>query len=264
LSSKNGEEKKRSGPAQIMSALRSQMKLHLALGIKEYPAGADLDRFLESAERKTGGPPAGVPPVPQPGFPDMPAMTTREKEEKLDLLRREMRSCTRCHLYQGRLGSVVGTAVQSCRLMVVGDWSLQEKESYSEEILFGPKEDAMLWKMMQAIHLSPETVYVTNCLKCCPGEGILPDSACEKSCFSFLEREIGLLKPGVICAMGALAARILTGSLEPLSRLRGKFSSYRFAPGIMVMPTYHPRFLLQNTEMKRATWLDLQAVAKRL
>ncbi len=266
MSSKKVAEKKRPDSAHIMRALRSQMKLHLALGISEYPAGADLDRFLASPDRKASGLQGEEASVPGGGLSSMPGQAMEKGGKNLDLLRREMRSCTRCPLYQDRLGSVVGTAGQSCRLMVVGDWSLQEKKNYSPEILFGPGEDAMLWKMMQAIHLSPETVAVTNCLKCCPGDGAVPDSTSEKSCFSFLEREIALTGPRIICAMGEVAARQLTGSREPLSRLRGRFVRYRYQSGheVAVMPTYHPRFLLQNEDMKKATWLDLQAVAKRL
>jgi len=147
--------------------------------------------------------------------------------------------------------------------MVVGDWSAQD-DGFTGEILFGPEEDLMLGKMMEAIGLKPEEVYVTNCIKCCPAGGREPDSACATACFSFVCREIAALGPPVICAMGDLAAGMLTGRKEPLIRLRGRFTGCRHASSTVVMPTFHPRLLLRNPEMKKAVWSDLQAIRRRL
>ena len=149
--------------------------------------------------------------------------------------------------------------------MVIGDWSLQEG-GCRREVLFGREEDVMLHKMIAAINLVPEDVYVTNCIKCCPGEGGIFDRECEQSCYSFLNREISTVNPEVICAMGEAAARMLTGSRDMLVRIRGKFFPYCYHPSrsIAVMPTFHPRFLLRHPELKKATWTDLQAVMRRL
>ena len=265
MSAKIPDKKKREACAHLLSALRGQIKLHQALGIDEYPATPDLARFMELTARQPGTP-AGVMTSAQQGPTlSMPEGSGGKDEATLVFLRQEMMSCRLCRLHEARLGTVVGSGNLTCDLMVVGDWSQQKKTGYSQEVLFGPEEDVMFWKMMAAIKLAPEAVYVTNSLKCCPGEGVLPDRTCE-TCFSFLEREIALVRPRVICAMGEVAARLLTGSAEPLARLRGKFARYRYQSGhdIAVIPTYHPRFLLQNKEMKRAAWLDLQAVEKLL
>lgn len=265
LSAKITEEKKISAGAELLYALRCRIKFHQALGIDEYPATADLDQFLKRGDRKTGTLPAAKTAIRQGESSSIPGEDSRQDEEKIVHLRQEIQSCTRCHLYQNRLGCVAGSGKHTSTLMVVGDWS-QQARVFSQKLLFGPEEDVMLWKMMEAIKLDPTIVYVTNCLKCCPADGILPDRASEKTCFSFLEREIALVRPQIICAMGEIATRQLTGSSEPLARVRGKFTKYRYQSEreIVVIPTYHPRFLLQNKEMKRATWLDLQAVEKRL
>jgi DNA polymerase len=149
--------------------------------------------------------------------------------------------------------------------MVVGDWPVAGQGS-TPSLLMGPEEDVMLEKMMAAIGLSPEQYCVTNVLKCCPAAGQEVAPAWGQTCASFLQREIGIIRPAIICAMGEIAARALLGGAEPLLRLRGRFTPCRYQddPPIPVMPTFHPRFLLANPEMKMAAWKDLQAVQRRL
>ena len=233
------------------------------MSIADYPYNAGVRRFMELTEptntdtlknrEKTG---SGVWPDP----------AGRESAGTiLQSLQQEVASCTRCHLAATRLGSVPGRGRIGCRLMVVGDWSSQD-DKFSGEVLFGSDEDVMLWKMMAAIGLEPEEVYVTNCIKCCPDGGRSPDRECETSCFSFLSREIAVLRPSIICAMGDMAARVLTGRKDLLVRMRGRFMGCRHDPSVpvAVMPTFHPRFLLRNQEMKIAAWNDLQAIRRRL
>ena len=266
MSVKNSEEKTPLSREQLLSTLRSRLKFHDALGIGAYPANSELQRFFELTDNKMGAL-SGMSLSAQKDASDSLSEGQGAKDrEKLEFLRQEIAGCALCRLSQEKSGSILGVGNPTCSLMVVGDWSQQGKDTFSQKVLFGPDEDGMLWKMMAAIDLKPEDIYVTNCLKCCLGEKTLPDSLSEKSCFSFLEREIALTEPKIICAMGEVAARMLIGSHEPLARLRGKFARYRYQSKheIFVIPTYHPRFLLQNKEMKKATWLDLQAVEKRL
>ena len=237
--------------------LRDQLRLHRALGIDAYPIGDDIKRFMDQTARKPSRP--GDSPVRQAGGGGAEGVD-------LNQLRQEMTTCTLCHLAENRIGTIQGCGNTSCRLMVVGDWSNQSEDDYNPDVLFSPAEDEMLWKMMTAINLSREDVFVTNCVKCCPKPGQRPDDRCEKSCFSYLEREIATGRPRVICTMGEVAARVVTGSRSPFTRLRGKFMEYRYQQTgtTAVMVTFHPRFLLQFEEMKKAPWLDLQAVQQRL
>lgn len=244
--------------------IRSRIRFHRAMGIEEYPRNAGVQRFMELTDREIVAPrnkreKAAVHPALPHGAGVEPAGTI------LRALRQEIASCSGCRLAADRLGTVPGRGRSGCRLMVVGDWSAQD-ETFTGELLFGPEEDVMLWKMMAAIGLEPQEVYATNCIKCCPGGGSSPDRDCETICFSFVSREIALLRPTVICAMGDIAARMLTGRQDPLFRLRGRFLGYRHDPAVSVaiMPTFHPRFLLRNPDMKKAAWSDLQAIKRRL
>jgi DNA polymerase len=147
---------------------------------------------------------------------------------------------------------------------VVGDCfigTLSEKGQ-----VWGKEEDAMLWRMMQAIGLDQRSVYVTNAIKCPQPGPVQLGSLMEKSCFPHLEKEIQIIRPQLICAMGDSVTRALLKTKAPLARLRGRFRSYRSPQGnvIKIMPTYHPRLLLQHPEMKQATWKDLQAVQRML
>lgn len=265
MSAKKMYEKTGLTGIERIARLRSRLRLHAALGIDSYPANESLRRFFALTANGSGVFTPRRKEVPDSTDRTVSGERTAGAREQLALLGREAAGCTRCRLAHDKRGNVMGRGGPKCSLMVIGDFSQQE-EHFSPAILFGREEDAMLGKMMAAINLGLEDVYVSNCLKCCPGGGQVPDGSGGKSCFSFLEREIALVRPRIICAMGEIAAGILTGSSEPLARLRGKFVTYRYqnGPEIPVMPTYHPRFLLRHREMKMATWLDLQAIQKKL
>lgn len=265
MSAKKSQKKISFTGKELLNLIYNRLQMHSALGVDLYPATADLQRFFRltgknalqtDGMRESTAEENGRQQDSRAGGPD----------RQLQLLNKEIADCTLCPLHKEKSGIVYGSGSISCRLMVIGDWSEQKKEAFAANVYFGPDEDLMLWKMMAAIGLQPDDIYVTNCLKCCPDGTGSPDSTCEKTCFSFLEREIAMIRPMVICAMGEVACGLLTGRPEPLARQRGKFVRYRYQSknDIMVMPTYHPRFLLRHQEMKKATWLDLQAIQKKL
>lgn len=185
--------------------------------------------------------------------------------ESVAAISSDIDSCKRCN--SGDLSPVHGTGRGSGhpRLMVVGDYCSHDKGNTLETVL-GSQEDVMLRKMMQAISLSDDEVYVTNLIKCRTAAAHRPDPTVAASCFSYLAREIASLRPEIICAMGDMAAQHLLGRSEPLVRLRGVFHDYRYAEGgeSPVIVTFHPRFLLANAEMKKAAWQDLQKIQRRL
>jgi DNA polymerase len=238
-----------------LQTIRDTLRFHQAMGIEEYPYNQDVQRFLEMVEK------------PQTKTDEQAGNSFVESTAPVGIgnLEKEINDCTLCRLSSDPLGRVPGKGKTGCRLMIVGDWSSQSG-TFSPETLFGKEEDVMLWKMMAALELLPDQLYVTNSLKCCPRDTGIIDEKCEESCFSFLAREIASVKPRIICAMGEMSVRALMGRKEPLSRLRGRFGNYRYASGqtVMVMPTFHPRFLLQHQEMKKATWNDLLLIKRRL
>ncbi|RJX17979.1 MAG: hypothetical protein C4563_10375 [Desulfobulbus sp.] len=245
--------------------IRGLLRFQQSMGIAAYPLNDGIRRFFAVAD--------GVSLKARSAGDSGVGAKTRQERPRADqggaastilaVLRQEIEQCSLCRLAECRKGTSQGRGIPGSSLMVVGDWSAQENEP-DPAILFGAEEDVMLWKMMEAIALQPEEVYVTNLLKCCPGG--TADDGCRESCFSYLIREIAAVKPRLICAMGDFAVRMLAGTAEPLFRVRGRFVEYRLqgAGAIPVMPTFHPRYLIRNPEMKMATWKDLQAIRRRL
>lgn len=137
-------------------------------------------------------------------------------------------------------------------------------------MIWGQAEDELFWRMMGAIQLDRRTVYVTNVIKCPQNEA--RNSEAMRNCLTWLEKELRLLQPQVICAMGEIAACTLTAKNAPLMRLRGTFHPCRIATDIraQVMPTLHPRYLLGLHEpdlqkkMKAVAWQDLLLIQARL
>jgi uracil-DNA glycosylase family 4 len=251
--------------ATLLGNIRNLLCFHKELGISHYPLSRNLQTFLARQpetpdNRKESGKrqPAGKKAFSKQA-------DNRPSEMLLDLLKEEASGCKACPLAEKRLGVVPGSGPETARLMLVGDWSRQTND-FSAKTLFGAAEDEMLWRMMNAIQLSAQSVFVTNCIKCCPMAGQLPDNDSERRCFSFLEKEITLVKPALICAMGDTAARLLLGSDAPMVRQRGRFRKYRLVPdnSIDIVATYHPDFLLRNPEMKAVAWRDLQAIQRYL
>lgn len=245
-------EKKR----DILKIMRDTLRFHRAMGIAEYPENEDIRRFFS--------------PSPQTDFlrshQGIASGTEAPHSDVISIIHEEIKGCTLCQLAENSIGRGAGKGKPGARLMVVGDFSAQSG-TYSPEVIFGSEEDVMLWKMMAAMELQPDQVYVTNCLKCCPADPVGIDGTSAEQCFTYLAREIAAVKPAVICAMGDMAAWLILGKKkEPLTRLRGRFTVYRSQSGqeVAVMPTFHPRFLVQHQEMKKATWNDLQAIKRRL
>ena len=227
------------------------------MGVENYPAVDGVKEFLQGKNR------ISVPARPQQT--KTPAQKTAQSAASaLVAVNREIADCRLCKLATNRCGQVFGTGSERPKLLVVGDWSRQE-ESFSGDILFGSEEDVMLKRMMEAIGLAREEVYVSNVIKCCPLHPSA-DKDCARQCCTYLGREISLLQPRFLLAMGEIATAQLLGSTVPLDRLRGRFHPYLVAKSIRIgiMPTFHPRFLMKNPEMKQMVWQDLKLLQRQL
>ncbi|MDR2551404.1 MAG: uracil-DNA glycosylase [Desulfobulbus sp.] len=254
----------------LAGALRTLLRHHRQMGIEHYPSSPGLQGFLYPQERPAP-PVEGKNQAVEPAVPtraEAVAPTTPEKAGAgLQALDREIDACRQCCLASARQGVVHARGIGEAVLMVVGDYSVQSAE-FSAATLFGAAEDTMLWNMMRAIGLAPEQVYVTNAVKCCPLAAKVPNEESIRCCHGFLVREIELVQPKMVCAMGEIAVRALTGAQGALVRLRGRFHPCRlaYAAGepLQVMATFHPRFLLKNIELKKAAWQDLQLIQRRL
>ncbi|MFP3940095.1 MAG: uracil-DNA glycosylase, partial [Thermoanaerobaculia bacterium] len=154
---------------------------------------------------------------------------------------------------------VFGTGDPDADLMFVGEGPGAEEDR--QGLPFVGAAGELLTKIIEAIGLRREEVYIANVIKCRPpgNRDPLPDEA--SACRSYLDRQIDLVRPRVIVALGRVAAQALLGNDLPLGRMRGRWFTVR---GVPAMVTYHPAALLRNRAWKRPTWEDMQAVQKRL
>ncbi len=258
---------------ELLRGVRSQLRYHASIGIGDYPANDDIQSFLSNLSldgglfHKQQAPlqvPSGRPAVVSGG--DARADEIQGKMTLAEIAD-EVNNCQACNLHERRIYAVPGKGAEKVRLMIIGDWLAADGEGeLPAGLLFGVEQDRMLSRMLEAIKLPRQHVFVTNVIKCAVDRNCQPQVVHLQSCSSFLRRQIGALRPELICTMGMVAARALLEKSQPLSRLRSQFHSYSPGGGmdIPVLVTYHPTFLLQNPEMKRAAWVDLQRLAAKL
>jgi len=177
--------------------------------------------------------------------------------ETLQDIRLDLGDCQRCRLAKDRKNIVFGSGSPSAKLVFVGEGPGFEEDQQGEPFVGAAGQ--LLTKIIEAIHLSREQVYICNIVKCRPPRNRNPQPDEIKTCFQFLDRQIAAIRPGFICALGSVAAQTLLNTAVPISKLRGRFHDYK---GIKLLPTYHPAYLLRNPEKKRAVWEDMKMLMK--
>ena len=177
----------------------------------------------------------------------------------LDKLKMEALDCHKCQLGQSRTHVVFGIGNEKADLMFVGEAPGAEEDRTGKP--FVGRAGQLLTKIIQSTGLTRDDVYIANVLKCRPPGNRNPKSNEIEQCEPYLLRQIDLIEPKVICALGTFAAQILLRTDERISKLRGNFYNYH---GTKVMPTYHPAYLLRNPENKRQVWEDIQKVMAEL
>jgi DNA polymerase len=190
---------------------------------------------------------------------DRPVSHRKPEAAGLDGIRDDLGQCRRCGLSAGRTHIVFGEGDPNARLVCVGEGPGFE-EDRSGRPFVGPAGQ-LLAKIIEAIKLSRDQVYICNVIKCRPPGNRNPGPEEIAACRPFLERQIAAIKPEVICTLGTFAAQTLLNTQIPISKLRGRFHTYN---GIRLMPTYHPAYLLRNPDRKRAVWEDMKKVASLL
>ena len=176
-----------------------------------------------------------------------------EEAETLEMIRKDLGDCRRCRLHKGRKHIVFGAGNPQARLVLVGEGPGYEEDVHG--LPFVGQAGQLLTKILKAIHLRREDVYIGNIIKCRPPGNRNPEPEEIAACLPFLQRQIRAIRPRLICALGTFAAQTLLQSHTPISRLRGHFHTYEDIP---LLPTYHPAFLLRNPTKKRDVWEDMQ------
>ncbi len=201
-----------------------------------------------------------APPRPASTAPEPP--DAREEPMKLAVLeevRTELGECTRCKLHKGRHSIVFGVGDPKARLMFVGEAPGEDEDL--QGIPFVGKAGQLLTKMIEAMGLRRESVYICNTVKCRPPNNRNPEPDELSACEPFLKGQLGAVRPEVIVTLGKFAAQALLREDTPISRLRGAWRTYQ---GIPLMPTFHPAYLLRSPGEKGKVWDDLKQVMKKL
>jgi DNA polymerase len=183
-----------------------------------------------------------------------------DKNEPLSKIREELGDCQRCPLAKTRTNLVFGAGDPDAQLMFVGEAPGRDEDR--EGIPFIGRAGQLLTKIIQAINMTRDQVYIANILKCRPPNNRNPETEEIEKCYPFLQQQIKVIQPRIICALGAFAAQTLLQTKTPIGRLRGR--GHSFNKHSLVIPTYHPAFLLRNPNKKRDVWEDMQLVMKLL
>ncbi len=203
------------------------------------------------------------PIPPRAPFPIPPkiaaAIPPEQRAAALQQIRDEIGDCTRCALHAGRNKLVFGDGDPNARLMFVGEGPGADEDM--QGLPFVGKAGQLLNNMISAMGLRRDQVYIANVVKCRPPGNRVPEPEEGATCTPFLFRQIDVIRPEVLVALGATAATWLLGARQPLAGLRGRIHNVR---GTKLIVTYHPAFLLRDPRQKKEAWADLQIAMREL
>lgn len=236
------------------NVLRQHLETDLLLGVKEIPIPMPAGPGASGGAVQTEASPAASDPA---------------KTRRLETLDNEqVKSCKKCQLCETRTQTVFGQGSSSARLVFVGEAPGFEEDR--QGLTFVGKAGKLLSKMIQAMGLSRDEVFICNVLKCRPPNNRTPALDEIAACSPYLFEQLQIIDPEVICTLGAPASQTLLATKESIGRLRGRFhdfypsGSQLDGPAVPLMPTYHPAYLLRSPGEKKKAWADLQLIMKRL
>ncbi len=247
------------------AALKQQLQADRLMGIKSVP--------MQPLPQHHGGTDSGAhghPRGPKGGARVDGSGKDAEKAEQLRALdEAEVKGCTKCCLCEKRTQTVFGQGDPNARLVFVGEAPGAEEDK--QGLAFVGRAGQLLTRMIVAMGLTrEEDVFICNVLKCRPPGNRDPSADEILACSPYLRRQLVVIQPEVLVALGAPAAKTLLNTAQPIGKLRGRFHEYYLSgvtgegPSIPIMPTYHPAYLLRNPAEKSKTWKDLQMVMQRL
>ena len=187
------------------------------------------------------------------------AATGEGRIAQLAQLAEEVQRCRRCPLYRTRTHAVISDGSPRARLVFVGEAPGRDEDL--QGVPFVGAAGQLLTKMIQAMGLRREDVYICNVLKDRPPGNRVPLPEEMEACLPFLERQLALVQPAVICTLGAVATKALLGPAAAITKIRGETRAYN---GIPLIPTFHPAYLLRNPDAKKFVWTDLKKVKRLL
>ena len=238
--------------ATLVTSLRRHLQRRRRVGIRFIPKG-DLPKETTSVTSDTNllsGTEGDL-------FSDSSATY---QAKNLEELRAAIGDCRRCKLWSGRTHLVFGVGNPKAKLMFVGEGPGRDEDLQGEPFV-GRAGQLLTDIITKGMGLKREDVYIANVVKCRPPENRNPEPDEVASCEPFLKKQVDLVKPEIIVALGKFAVQTLLQSKVPITRIRGNWYSYH---GIKLMPTLHPAYLLRNPADKKLVWEDIQKVMKEM
>lgn len=272
----------------IREALEARLRFYRELGLTDFyrrPVDPVQTAYSTPAPEAAALETAGVPSVPterveeqqinpatfeettsipprkpfQAPPPIAAAVAPADRASALRLIREDIGDCTRCALHKGRNKIVFADGDANARLLFVGEGPGADEDA--QGLPFVGRAGQLLNNMIGAMGLKREEVYIANVVKCRPPQNRTPEPEEANTCSPFLFRQIDVVRPEVIVALGATAATYLLGQRQPLAGLRGRTHEFR---GSKLIVTYHPAFLLRDPRQKKEAWADLQIAMREL
>jgi DNA polymerase len=247
--------------------LKPETQKHLVARVNYYREMGIHDFYRRPVET-TAEPAAteiaeGAEPVvvagPGPSLLDSTLPVTPDKRAALKLIRDDLGDCTRCRLHKGRKNLVFGVGNVNADIMFVGEGPGADEDEQGEP--FVGRAGQLLNNMISAMGIRRQDVYIANIVKCRPPGNRTPERDECDTCSPFLLRQIEVIRPKVIVALGAVAAKNLLAVNDSMANLRGRWYDFRNS---RLVVTYHPAFLLRDPRQKKEAWKDLQMVMKYL
>lgn len=184
---------------------------------------------------------------------------TEDNAQQLNKLRSEIGDCRRCKLWKGRTNIVFGTGNPDTRLLFVGEGPGEDEDIQGKP--FVGKAGMLLTNIIEAMGITRDNVYIANVVKCRPPKNRNPEGDEIAACRPFLEEQIEIISPQIICTLGTFATQTLLDTKSRISELRGKKHEKN---GYIIVPTFHPAYLLRNPQDKRLVWDDIKMIMKEL
>lgn len=228
---------------RLAKAARQHLEGLKALGVTELPFGGSSPAAH-----------AGKRPVRPSEAGDGPAERSTREAQLADLAARAL-TCTRCPLYKTRTKCVISDGTPYAKLMFVGEAPGRDEDL--QGVPFVGAAGQLLTKMILAMGLKREDVYICNVLKDRPPGNRTPLPEEMEACLPFLQEQIRIVQPSVICVLGSVAAKALLGPYTSITSVRGQWRAYE---GVPLMPTFHPAYLLRNPAAKKDVWEDLKKI----
>lgn len=246
MSQSDGEEL-----AHLVVSLRRHLQRQERMGLRFLPQAdlAETASTITASERPQAG-------HAEPAL----AVTTAVDVKSLEELRDDIGDCRRCKLHSARTHVVFGVGNPNAKLMFVGEGPGRDEDLKGEPFV-GRAGQLLTDIITKGMGLRREDVYIANVVKCRPPQNRNPEPDEVATCEPFLKKQIELIRPEIIVALGKFAVQTLLQSKVPITRLRGNWHTYM---GIKLMPTFHPAYLLRNPADKKLVWEDIKKVMKEM